>query len=155
MQHRLGLVEGAGLNDVEICRVLAEMKVGSITERIEGRFYDLSVDGSVLVRAPTDEGVVDLAARLFDEPPGTASPEEASYAELCVLVPGSANPEFHVARGINGVPGWIFKDLDAAHAELKKAVAAVHHTAEPHTLSHLRRASSLSVAVVFGERAPG
>src|SRR6185369_2770328 len=97
MQHRLGLVEGAGLNDVEICRVLTAMKVGSITERIEGRFYDLSVDGSVLLRAPTDEGVVDLVARLYDEPAGTAVPDEAAYAELCVLVPGSTNAEFHVA----------------------------------------------------------
>ena len=153
IRQRLGLVEGAGLNDEEICKVLAAMQVASITERISGRFYELTLDGSILVREPADEGVVDLLARLYDEPDGKASDDEAAAAELCVLVPASRSPDFQAARGITGVPGWIFKDLDAAHGALKKAAARVGHTAEPHTLSHLRRASSLSVAVIFGERA--
>lgn len=152
MHHRLGLVEGAGLTDAEIAAVLAATQAGSITERIEGRFYDVSLDASVLVREPTDEGVVDLVARLFDEPAGGVSADEASRAELCVLVPGCKNRDFVVARSVEGAPGWAFKDLDVAHAELKGAAEDLGHPPDPHTLSHLRRASSLGVVVVFGER---
>lgn len=152
VRHRLGLYEGAGLVDEEVARVLAATGA-SVTERIAGRFYDVRADGNLLVREPTDDGVVDLLARLFDEPPGTAEPDEVARAELCVLVPGSRDPRFAHATAVDGVPGWRFRSLDAAHAALKGEREALGHEAEPHTLSHLRRAAALSVVVVFGERA--
>jgi hypothetical protein len=156
LPYRFGLVEGAGLSDEELWRVLVRMQVPMVTERFDRGFdrgfYDVVREGDGLRREPSDEGVVDLLATLWAAPHVEAHHELATYAELCVLVPGGNSADFHIARAIAGVPGWAFKDLDVAVSELTNAK---QDRLEPPTalLSLLRRASNLNVVVVFGERA--
>ena len=127
MHFRCGLVEGAGLSEAELRTVLLATGARSVTERLDGAFYDVWVDAGALRRAPSDPDVSDLLAALFDAPSPGVGWDEAAAAELCALVPGAESDAFRVARAVEGVPGLAFKDLDAAlealGAKLEKARA--------------------------------
>ncbi len=155
IQYRFGLFEGAALHEDEVRAVLEHMRAPCITERIEGRFYDVMLEGDALMREPTDPRAVDTLAAFFDAGGSDVSHAEASQAELCVLVPMSESADFRIARSVASVPGWSFKNLETAYASLTKGAnegAEPRIAPSPKTLADLKRASELGVVVVFGER---
>lgn len=148
---KFGLIKGGGLTIEEVKRVLQATQTRGLTELVDGAFMDVCLRDGELVREPTDSGVVDPLEALFAQPKGSVDSELSSALELCVLIPDVRSDRYRIARSIDGVAGFAFKDLNVVIAEL---LGYQDETGKqyPDFLRALRKAHELAVAVVVGLR---